>query len=72
MRFVSRSSFRRLGCDFTEVCEITGEGVILRSHEIKPLGLGREITAPYEITPSRVKSQESVKSYAPPVKSQKV
>ena len=50
MRFVSRVSFRRLGCDFAQVCEITGAGVlILRSHEITPPG---------------VKSQPPVKSQA--------
>ena len=26
MRFVSRVRFRMLGCEFTEVCEITGGG----------------------------------------------
>ena len=48
MRFVSRVSFRRLGCDFAQVCEITGACVILRSHEITHPG---------------VKSQPPAKSY---------
>jgi hypothetical protein len=39
MRFVSRVRFRRLGCEIAEVCEITGGGVILRSHEITPPGV---------------------------------
>ena len=39
MRFVSRVSFRRLGCEFAQVCEITVGCVILRSHEITHPGV---------------------------------
>ena len=61
MRFVSRVSFRRLGCDFAQVCEITGAGVHCADFE-KPRNHtpGREITAPCEITPSGVKSQAPI------------
>jgi hypothetical protein len=58
MRFVSRVRFRRLGCEITEVCEITWGGVIAEAVKSHPPGLKSqppvksrpEITAPCEIT----------------------